>query len=526
MSATEHNNPAAVVLLASSGPARDRLLQAVANAGGVVALVEDPLAVSADQVLDCDPAAVVIALDAASEQALDTLEPVLAHAGVTVLLEEADVAAARQGWDAQRWERHLAAKLLGHGNVLPPGAEEEAGLQPEPGLPQTPAERHAQAPIQPHLAQAMELADSLPQTSLDPDEVADAAADTLEQELVLDAAGLDFVLDDDTPGGAEAAPAASQWQLPALDAYEIDDAPVYQRPAMVEAVPDLDQLLAAAPATAVDDDEPAAAGEEPVAAQPTGIGPPPLPPELPPAPQGASEPRPPAPSPSQWSLVDFDADPAAVVVEPPAPAAAPALPQWDLSGLALLDENELAGDSTTAQVAGVRSVALVMAGIGGPDAIRRLLATLPEDGMPGAVLVQLRLDGGRYANLVTQLERVCAAPVKLAETGQPVLAGHVYVLGDDITLSGHEALRFAELPAMASVLADMPATDCAVLMLSGADADQVDAVLALAGRGAWVAGQSGEGCYDPAAASALAVAGMPVGEPAWLGRELLARWGL
>lgn len=534
MSATDTNNTAAVVLLASDGPARERLRQAVGNAGGTIVLQADPARVDAAQVLGCHPAAVVIALDSGNEDVLDALEPVLAEAGVTVLLEEADMAASRQGWDAQRWERHLAAKLLGHGNVLPPGAEDDSGLQPEPGLPPTPAQLHAGAPIQPHLAQAMELADALPATSLGPDAAGQAAADGLVPALEAGAAqelGHGLALDADLPAASDAPAAAdtgSPWQLPALDAYDLDDGPAYQPPAVTEAVPDLDQLLAAAapldPAA-----DPAAGDHAAPAAPAAAVVPPPLPPELPPLdppagmPAAAAAVPAPAPAPSQWALVDFDAEPAAVAA-PPAPVAAPAPPAWDLSGLSLLDENE--GDVAAAPGAGVRTVALVMAGIGGPDAIRRLLATLPAEGMPGAVLVQLRLDGGRYANLVTQLERVCAAPVKLAAVGDPVEAGHVYVLADDITLGGDGGLKFAELPAMASVLADMPADGCAVLMLSGADAGQVDAVLDLGTRGAWVAGQSGEGCYDPAAASALAVAGMPVGEPAWLGRELLARWGL
>ena len=518
MSVSEHNNPAAVVLLASEGPARERLRQAVANAGGLIVLDAEPARVDAGQVLACNPAAVVIALDASTELVLETLEPVLAQAGVTVLLEEADVAAARQGWDAQRWERHLAAKLQGHGNVLPPGAEEESPSLPEPGRPQTPAQRHAGAPMQAHLAQAMELADTLP---VDDGPVGGGLALTDDLDLAEPALSLE---------------APPQWDLPVLDTYEEDTPAIYQPPAMPEAVPSLDELLAAAAPSGLDEADasvsvpaPAHTPVEDLAPVAAPVMPPPLPPLEMPAAPAPVENRPAASGGlSQWSLVDFD-DSAAVADVPV--AAAPAVGNWDLSGLSLLDEDEdkdkeQEAAASAAAVVPARAVALIMAGIGGPDAIRRLLATLPAEGMPGAVLVQLRLDGGRYANLVTQLERVCAAPVKLAQVGEVVQAGHVYVLAEDITLSGHEALRFAHLPEMATVLPDIPATGSAVLMLSGADADQTDAVLALGMRGAWVAGQSGEGCYDPAAASALAVAGMQVGEPAWLGRELLARWGL
>ena len=476
---------AAVVLLAEAGVARDKLHQAITNAGGRISLLAGPSEVDAARVLASEPAAVVIALDASSEDVLDLLEPVLAQAGVLVLLEEAELAAQREGWDAQRWERHLAAKLQGHGNVLPPGAEQEQVMLPQPGRPSSPEQQHADASLSDHLDQAVAWAPAVPA-----DELAAAVAATPEAD-----------------GQQQTAPMFS-----AFDDFEYDSQPAV--PAALSDVedvaPSLEELFASAPPAA------ASATVEPEAA-------PAMPPPLPPLPEVASPAAAPAvvPSLSQWSLVDFDSSAPA-----PAPAPAPVadVGNWDLSNLSLLDLDQDGAAHTPAQ--DVSAVALVMAGIGGPDAIRRLLAELPAEGMPGAVLVQLRLDGGRYANLVAQLERVCAAPVQLAEAGKMLEAGHVYVVADDITVSGGTALGFAALAPRASVLADMPATGSAVLMLSGADAGQVDAVLELAAQGAWVAGQSGEGCYDPAAASALAVAGMPIGEPAWLARELLARWGL
>ena len=481
---------AAVVLLAEAGPARDKLHQAITNAGGRISLLAGPSEVDADRVLASEPAAVVIALDASSEDVLDLLEPVLARAGVLVLLEEAELAAQREGWDAQRWERHLAAKLQGHGNVLPPGAEQEQAMLPQPGRPSSPEQQHADASLSDHLDQAVAWAPALPADAL----AAVAAA---------------------APEAGAQDPAAPMFS--AFDDFDYDSQPSVPagQGGAGEVAPSLEELFASAPSAA------AGAAVEPVAA-------PAMPPPLPSVPEVAVVAAPAAapavvPSLSQWSLVDFDSS-----AQAPAPAPAPApvaeVDNWDLSNLSLIDLDQDGPAHSPAQT--VSTVALLMAGIGGPDAIRRLLAELPAEGMPGAVLVQLRLDGGRYANLVAQLERVCAAPVQLAEAGKMLEAGHVYVVADDITVSGGSALGFAALAPRASVLADMPASGSAVLMLSGADAGQVDAVLELAVQGAWVAGQSGEGCYDPAAASALAVAGMPIGEPAWLARELLARWGL
>ena len=43
-----------------------------------------------------------------------------------MIFDEAELAAQREGWDAARWSRHLAAKLHRHQQVLPPGMESES----------------------------------------------------------------------------------------------------------------------------------------------------------------------------------------------------------------------------------------------------------------------------------------------------------------------------------------------------------------------------------------------------------------
>nr|CCP41042.1 chemosensory pili system protein ChpB (putative protein-glutamate methylesterase) [Xanthomonas translucens pv. translucens DSM 18974] len=229
---------------------------------------------------------------------------------------------------------------------------------------------------------------------------------------------------------------------------------------------------------------------------------------------------------SAWSLVDDDAP---LLVQARAPLSQMQISTEGLSLVALESEQESAIDNPAAAAAAVtvaQGAVLVMAGIGGPDAIRRLLAALPAD-FPQPLLVQLRLDGGRYGNLVKQIARVSALPVLLAEAGQTVGVGNVYILPDDIGVrSGDTAgLRFVAQQAGASVVGGLPAAHSAVLLLSGSDPHQVEDVLALAAQGAWVAGQTGDGCYDPAAAAQLIGRGHPGGDPVQLAQALSTRWG-
>ena len=87
--------------------------------------------------------------------------------------------------------------------------------------------------------------------------------------------------------------------------------------------------------------------------------------------------------------------------------------------------------------------------------------------------------------------------------------------------SGNDGLRFSQEAEQLVTL--LPVAGSAVVMLSGADPALVDEVLAFAAQGGWAAGQSGDGCYDPEAASQLIVAGMPGGDPEYLAGELAMR---
>ena len=153
----------AVALLARAGDARDRLRQALDQAGARVVLEEDPGMLDAATLAAAQPQAVLVALEPTVEDALVVLEPALEAPGLLVIFDEAELAARRDGWEAQRWVRHLAAKLHGHADVLPPGCEQEDVVDLQPGRPITPQQLHALDPFEAHLQEAAARADDLPQ---------------------------------------------------------------------------------------------------------------------------------------------------------------------------------------------------------------------------------------------------------------------------------------------------------------------------------------------------------------------------
>lgn len=436
MSVSETHPAPAVALLARPGAARERLREALSHADVQLVLEDDPNGLEPQVLQAADPQFVVIALEAAIEDALERLDAVLSAPGLTLVFDEAELAARRDGWEAQRWGRHLAAKLHGHQQVLPPGAEEEPSLQLEPGHP-APAPAPQEEALQPHLAQALSWADDVPADGL------------------------------------------------------------YSPPAHLHEPIALEQALAAL---------------QPDVPEPRD---PPSPPQ---APAEAAAPAAPPISfdHTAWSLVEESIE-APAPAEVAAPAAAPQ-PSFDTDHLTLVDLDAAAPPGARA------ASLLVLAGIGGPDALRRLLGALPAS-LSVPVLVHMRLDGGRYGNLVKQMSRVSPLPVQLAEAGQRAAPGEVHVLADDIGVrAASDGLHF-QSDATGISLAALPAAHTALVLLSGADLAHVGPALDLAAAGAWVAGQVGEGCYDPAAATAVVAAGMVAGEPQELAQAIAARWG-
>ncbi|PJK04552.1 hypothetical protein CO609_05980 [Lysobacteraceae bacterium NML91-0268] len=114
------------VLLARPGEARAQLQAALEQVGLDLVLVADPLEIEQAQVLSLRPNNLVMVMDAEVEEVLERFDDLLVLDDCRILFEEAELVAARAGWDVARWSRHLSAKLLGHGDVLPAGHEMDA----------------------------------------------------------------------------------------------------------------------------------------------------------------------------------------------------------------------------------------------------------------------------------------------------------------------------------------------------------------------------------------------------------------
>ncbi|MFZ5657693.1 MAG: chemotaxis protein CheB [Pseudomonadota bacterium] len=481
-----------VALLARPGAARDCVRTALLDVGAELVAEEDPTSADPQAVRAASPQVLMIVLDAAAEDALGRFDAVIGDPDVQVMFEEAEVALSREGWEAARWRRHLAAKLHRSGDVLPPvGAVDVPAVD----------------------ALSMQI-EELIGVGEDGEAPVGLPAEA--------AAGQDFSVFD--PAAAETAEAAAstlgiegmEYDAGAFDAMSFD--PVLLDVAAPDAAPDDTGECAPAPGTGPDfspsDFDPLLAELE---AELPGLAPPGMSVRdwegglvegfgIPGAPAPVEpEPAPARPGFGELSLADD--------VAPAAPARARGT--HDLADL----ERRISGLQLVDDAPRAPAVVLLMAGLGGPDAVRQFLGGLPAD-FACPVLVRQRLDGARYDKLVAQMQRATSLPVALAEAGRSVTTGTVYVVGDDVGLDASGGLRFA---AGAGLLETLPAGG-AIVLLSGSDVAEVDRVAAFAARDTWLGAQASDGCYDPAASEALAARGAVSAAPAELARRLARRW--
>lgn len=174
-------------------------------------------------------------------------------------------------------------------------------------------------------------------------------------------------------------------------------------------------------------------------------------------------------------------------------------------------------------VPATQGAVMVVAGLGGPDAVRQLLGGLPV-GFPRAIVLSQRLEGGQYDKLVRQMQRATQLQVVLAQVGDPVRAGNVYVLPEGLDVQAAPVGLVFAAAVQGVPFAALPPGDSAVLLLSGSDPALVDAAVTASWAGALVLGQAPDGCFDPAASSALVARGGQAESLASLPLKLLQRW--
>lgn len=569
-------SPVRVALLARPGDARDQLRRALAELGASLVAEGDPAELDPGQVAGEKPTVVLVSLEPAIEDSLSRFDDLLAAPGIEVMYDDAETTRQLDGWDLARWARHLAAKLVGS-DLLPPapgGSDHvpEVNLTLEPGAPRTPAQEMAGEKLEDYAVESLDLSEWVPTepslatatvVPVEAQELSLAAADDPDDALSLDIdlGGLELAME-----GGHHEVAAPTFQAADSDQDDLDFNPDdfdidlsalpdegSPLPTAHEAEPALlddEPLLAdlemeggtvnfssftdeeAPMGEHLDDDVAALAAQldayeaqdrqpEPAAIDFTSRAAP-EPPGAP-APSAATAPAARAGSLfGSLELLPMDGDHAApppVAVPAPVDVAAP--PAVPVSRMSLVQGGD---DAPIDNRPAAPGALLVIAGLGGPDAVRQLLSNLPPN-LPVPVLLYQHLDTGKHDRLLGQLAKASQLPLDLATEGRMAFAGRVAVLQPGIGVRREgSGFAFVAASALADVAAALPAVDSVVLLLSGADPSVVPAVLALQADGALVLAQDPSSCFDSVASGQLIDAGAVAASPAELARIVIERW--
>ena len=151
---------------------------------------------------------------------------------------------------------------------------------------------------------------------------------------------------------------------------------------------------------------------------------------------------------------------------------------------------------------------------------------LPSSALPraqAAVAAPAKASG--MDSLVGTLPKGAAAmPVMLAEPGDPIEAGRVYVMAEGIGVrAGSERMVFANDDGTPPFAA-LRAADSAAILLSGADMTHVDVAVGMRWAGGLALGQSPHNCFDATASNALVARGGEAKQLADISRQLTERW--
>lgn len=520
-----------IALLARAGTARDQLHRALSEAGAQIVAEGDPAELDPAQVAGVAPTCFLVSLEPAIESSLDRFDALLSAPGVEVMFDDAEVTGKLEGWDLNRWARHVACKLLGAEGLPPAPAgspeQPEAEVMMRPGAPPSPAELMDHARLEDYTADTSELADSVPVSHSFSLSSETTPGDSGELEME----GLDFAemgeipswpQESDDPASSVAADEPGLDESISFSSFGHDqaeqglgdlDADVAELAAQLEAFEKNDQRFA--PASADFADAPGASR----AAAPARDKPPAA--DTPSSPESAAAPG----AASRTTGTSFDFSNLALapleneIAAAPPPRFAPAAPTAAGLGLRLEGDAEPIAASAPAGLAAV----LVLAGLGGPDAVRQLLSSLPER-LPLPVLLYQHLEVGKHERLVEQLAKISRLPVLLAQAGATPEAGKVTLLPAGLTAVARAGVLSFTPGALSDLIAALPAAQSMIVVLSGAEIQLVPQIMTVKQAGGMVFAQDPQLCFDGAAAEAMKAQGATVFPALGLAQQIAARW--
>jgi two-component system chemotaxis response regulator CheB/chemosensory pili system protein ChpB (putative protein-glutamate methylesterase) len=570
----------AVALLYESSTRTDHLRETLTALGAPIVYEAAAASLDREALARSQANVVIVNLEDEDSADLDGVYELLDDARYKVVFNDSGVSSELSGWDQARWMRHLAAKVLGEGDLDPP---RPAGAEPVP----------LRARSEPRGAPMVEAPVTTPPPATEPvhaqpaapieTTVEHAAADTLAAAAMPAFDPTEFVdllRADDVP-----TPALAEKTLPSIDF----DAPAEEN---IE-LSGIDDLLADFDVSAPEPLDETRLDEEFVVELPpedipvaVGIRPSETPEprfdeapaadfgldfdlgeaEAHTAPSTPTETKPLPSASAMWSLEDFDEGEkpesapagranfgiekmsAAEYLTPEGgdEAAQPPIPSMSELSLELIPieeavqptaerpdhENWLDPDQVKAKV---QRVWVLGASVGGPESVREFLAEIPRD-YPALFLLAQHLGDEFVDMMAKQLARVTQLTVRTPSHGERVAHGDIVIVPNahrlqvdpmGVVVLEKPASEPAYKPSIDRVLEDVAnryGAAAGAIIFSGMSDDAVSGCVHLAGRGGTIYAQSPESCVVSTMVEGVSETGVVsyFGTPKELAEKVLA----
>jgi len=566
----------AVALLYESSTRTDHLRETLTALGAPIVYEAAAAALDREALARSQANVVIVNLEDEDSADLDGVYELLDDARYKVVFNDSGVSSELSGWDQARWMRHLAAKVLGEGDLDPP---RPADAEPVPLRARVAPMAEAPVAAPPP---ATEPVHAPPAAPVEPT-VEHAAADTLAAAAVpaFDPTEfIDLLRADDVP-----TPTLAEKTLPSIDF----DAPAEEN---IE-LSGIDDLLADFDVSAPEPLDEARLDEEFVVELPpedipvaVGIRPSETPEpafdetpaadfgldfdlgeaEARAAPTTPTETKPLSSASAMWSLEDFAED------EKPEPAptgranfgiekmsaaeyltpeggdeaAQPPIPSMSELSLELIPleeavqptaerpdhENWLDPDQVKAKI---QRVWVLGASVGGPESVREFLAEIPRD-YPALFLLAQHLGDEFVDMMAKQLARVTQLTVRTPSHGERVAHGDIVIVPNahrlqvdpmGVVVLEKPASEPAYKPSIDRVLEDVAnryGAAAGAIVFSGMSDDAVSGCVHLAGRGGTIYAQSPESCVVSTMVEGVSETGVVsfFGTPKELAEKVLA----
>ncbi|MFP3341805.1 chemotaxis-specific protein-glutamate methyltransferase CheB [Halomonas sp. SIMBA_159] len=144
----------------------------------------------------------------------------------------------------------------------------------------------------------------------------------------------------------------------------------------------------------------------------------------------------------------------------------------------------------TAMSRGFQQIVAIACSTGGPQALARLLSKLPK-GFPAPVIIAQHISPGFIDGMATWLGSLCALPVSVAQSGERLMPGHIYLVPPEsqmkitaqhrflLTPSPSDALYHPSCDTMLHSVASVYGTDSIGVILTGMGRDGVSGLRAI-----------------------------------------------